>query len=153
MGYAEQQAGGERQGAQVAPCRACEVAKTGVLGPDNVLWAAGIDDSPGFMAPLPCLSIGRRSTLRWPRVSRICRRSDVMGITTRGWSDLGEAAGGGLALPGPHEVVLRRAVGRLLHLDDDVRSSGYRLLLAAGAVDGAPRVTLFDETGQHRRGQ
>ena len=59
-------------------------------------------------------------------MSRICRRSDVMGITTREWSDLGVAAGGGLALPGPHEAVLRRAVGRLLHLDDDVRISGYR---------------------------
>ena len=59
-------------------------------------------------------------------MSRICRRSDVMGITTRGWSDLGVAAGVVLAPPGPHEVVLRRAIGRLLHLDDDVRSSGYR---------------------------
>ena len=76
-----------------------------------------------------------------------------MGITTREWSDLGVAAGGVLALPGPHEVVLRRAVGRLLHLDDDVRISGYRLLLAVGVVDGAPRVRLLDETGQHRRGQ
>ncbi len=74
-----------------------------------------------------------------------------MGITTREWSDLGVAAGVVLAPPGPHEVVLRRAVGRLLHLDDDVRSSGYRSLLAAGAVDGAPRVPLLDEFGQHRR--
>ena len=71
----------------------------------------------------------------------------------RGWSELCEAAGVVLALPGPHEVVLRRAVGRLLHVDDNVRISGYRSLLAAGAVDGAPRVPLLDEFGRHRRVQ
>ena len=86
-------------------------------------------------------------------MSRICVRIDVMDITSRGRSDWCEAAGVVLALPGPHEVVLRRAVGRLLHLDDPIRISGYRSLLAAGAVDGAPRVPLLDEFGRHRRAQ
>ena len=85
-------------------------------------------------------------------MSRICRRIDVMGITTRDWSDLREAAGGVLDPPGPHEVVLRRAIGRLLHLDNPIRISGYRQVLAAGAVDGAPRVRLLNESGQHQRG-
>lgn len=42
------------------------------------------------------------------------------------WSDLLEA-GGVLTLPaGPEERTLRRALGRLLHLDDDVRIRQYR---------------------------
>lgn len=65
----------------------------------------------------------------------------------RGWSELCEAAGVALDPPGPHETVLRRAVGRLLHVDDNVRISGYRSLLTAGAADGAPRVTLLNESG------
>ena len=84
-------------------------------------------------------------------MSRRCRRSDLMGITTRERSDLGEAAGVVLAPPGPHEVVLRRAIGQLLHLDDPIRISGYRSMLALGAVDGAPRVSLLDKFDRHRR--
>ena len=36
----------------------------------------------------------------------------------RSWSDLREAAGLPVAPAGPHEVPLRRGVGRLLHVDD-----------------------------------
>jgi superfamily II DNA or RNA helicase len=39
----------------------------------------------------------------------------------RSWSDLKEAAGLDIADQGPHEIVLRRACGRLLHVDDDER--------------------------------
>jgi superfamily II DNA or RNA helicase/HKD family nuclease len=48
---------------------------------------------------------------------------------TRGWSDLCEAAGVPVATSGPHETPLRRAVGRLLHIDDDERIGVYRRLL------------------------
>lgn len=48
----------------------------------------------------------------------------------RGWSDLFEAAGAPVLPAGPHEKVLRRAVGRLLHIDDYERLSTYRHLLA-----------------------
>jgi hypothetical protein len=50
---------------------------------------------------------------------------------TRGWSDLCEAAGMPVAAPGPHEAPLRRAVGRLLHIDDDERIAAYRRLFEA----------------------
>jgi hypothetical protein len=50
---------------------------------------------------------------------------------TRGWSDLCEAAGMPIARHGAHETPLRKAVGRLLHIDDDERIATYRQLLEA----------------------
>lgn len=47
----------------------------------------------------------------------------------KGWSDLQSDAGLPIAPAGPCEPVLRRAVGRLLHLDDAARIDSYRLLL------------------------
>lgn len=48
----------------------------------------------------------------------------------RSWSDLQEDAGVAVARRGEHETALRRAVGRLTHLDDDQRVRGYAELLA-----------------------
>lgn len=45
------------------------------------------------------------------------------------WSDLLEDAGEPVLPAGPHERVLRRAIGRLLHLDDTERISTYRRFL------------------------
>jgi len=44
----------------------------------------------------------------------------------RGWSDLVQDAGLPVATPGPHEAALRKAVGRMRHVDDAVRLQGYR---------------------------
>ena len=63
----------------------------------------------------------------------------------RGWSDLCVAAGVGVEPEGPAEAALRRSVGRLLHVDDDVRLAGYRDLLSDDAV---PRVDEMDERDQ-----
>lgn len=52
----------------------------------------------------------------------------------RSWSDLCESAGLPTAPPGPNEEQLRRACGRLLHLDDPIRIHGYRRLLASEAA-------------------
>ncbi len=48
---------------------------------------------------------------------------------SRGWSELCEAAGVPVASAGPHEAPLRKAIGRLLHVDDDERIEAYRRLL------------------------
>jgi superfamily II DNA or RNA helicase/HKD family nuclease len=60
----------------------------------------------------------------------------------RGWSDLCTDAGLPLLAAGPHEQKLRRACGRLLHVDDRVRIDAYRGLLAA---TGAPDVEALPE--------
>jgi len=48
----------------------------------------------------------------------------------KSWSDLQQAAGTPVLGAGPAETVLRRAVGRLLHIDDHERIATYRRLLA-----------------------
>jgi superfamily II DNA or RNA helicase/HKD family nuclease len=55
----------------------------------------------------------------------------------RSWSDLCEAADVETHRAGPHEEVLRRAVGRLLHVDDPERLSFARRVLAGGLPDPA----------------
>ena len=66
---------------------------------------------------------------------------DVYG-GNRSWSDLQEAAGLGVAAKGAHETVLRRACGRLLHVDDTVRIGTWKRLLSSSA---APDVAGLDE--------
>ncbi|MBA3656614.1 MAG: DUF3427 domain-containing protein [Gemmatimonadaceae bacterium] len=51
----------------------------------------------------------------------------------RSWSDLREAAGLTIERRGPHEEKLRRACGRLLHVDDRERVTFWRALLASDA--------------------
>ncbi|MEO7555639.1 MAG: DUF3427 domain-containing protein [Acidimicrobiales bacterium] len=46
------------------------------------------------------------------------------------WSDLRAAAGAPVQPAGPNETVLRRAVGRLLHIDDHSRIAAYRHVLS-----------------------
>jgi superfamily II DNA or RNA helicase/HKD family nuclease len=59
----------------------------------------------------------------------------------KSWSDLQQAAGAPVLDRGPAEAVLRRAVGRLLHIDDQDRIGTYRRLLvesSAPAIDSLP---------------
>lgn len=61
---------------------------------------------------------------------------------SRGWSDLCQAAGVPVAPAGPQETPLRKAVGRLLHIDDDERIAAYRGLLTS---DSPPRIAAMSE--------
>lgn len=65
--------------------------------------------------------------------------------SSKSWSDLQAAAGAPVLPEGPHETELRRAVGRLLHIDDDERITTYQHLLTATA---AP---LVDEMPERER--
>ncbi len=59
----------------------------------------------------------------------------------KSWSDLREAAGvSGIAV-GPHEVQLRRAIGRLLHIDDQERIGAYQRILSSPP----PRIDTLSE--------
>lgn len=61
---------------------------------------------------------------------------------SRGWSDLCEAAGVPIAPAGVSEKPLRRALGRLLHIDDDDRIASYRRLLESSTP---PEVSAMPE--------
>ncbi len=57
----------------------------------------------------------------------------------KSWSDLQEAAGAPVRSSGPEEISLRRACGRMLHVDDRERLDEYRRLLqldAPAVLDG-----------------
>ena len=60
----------------------------------------------------------------------------------RSWSDLRADAGLPVAPSGPQETPLRRAIGRLLHVDDMMRIDGYRRLLN---LETAPDPTQLAE--------
>ena len=53
---------------------------------------------------------------------------------SKSWSDLKEDAGLTVAASGPNEPVLRRALGRLLHVDDMMRIEAYRQFLMSDSV-------------------
>jgi superfamily II DNA or RNA helicase/HKD family nuclease len=61
---------------------------------------------------------------------------------SKSWSDLQVAAGAPVLPDGPNETELRRAVGRLLHIDDDERIATYQRLFTATT---APSVDAMSE--------
>ncbi len=61
---------------------------------------------------------------------------------SKSWSDLCEEAGVAILPSGPSEEPLRRACGRLLHVDDPERIQGYQSLLAS---DSVPDPSLLSE--------
>jgi superfamily II DNA or RNA helicase/HKD family nuclease len=67
---------------------------------------------------------------------------DVYKADGQCWSDLRERAGLAVLPAGPVEAELRKAIGRLLHIDDDLRISTYLALLQ---LDTPPDETALDE--------
>jgi superfamily II DNA or RNA helicase/HKD family nuclease len=68
---------------------------------------------------------------------------DVYG-GNKSWSDLRADAGLPVRGPGPHEETLRRACGRLLHVDDLVRIEAYRRWLTADAPPDPDAISGHD---------
>ena len=66
---------------------------------------------------------------------------DDVYANNRSWSELRRAAGLSTAPAGPDEASLLRAIGRLLHVDDDERLSQYRRFLNGGVLDAIDELT------------
>jgi superfamily II DNA or RNA helicase/HKD family nuclease len=66
--------------------------------------------------------------------------SEVYG-GSRGWSDLREAAAVPVLPAGEHEPVMRRGVGRLLHVDDEERIAAYQRFLSMPSAPDVGRLT------------
>ncbi len=60
------------------------------------------------------------------------------------WSDLRSDAGLSMSPPGPEESTLRRACGRLLHVDDRDRIEAYRRFLAQAEPPRPPSLSVRD---------
>lgn len=65
------------------------------------------------------------------------------------WSSLLEEGGIAMLPPGPHEVALRRALGRLLHVDDVARTQSYRALALAQEPSPVSALNLRDRRLLH----
>ena len=66
---------------------------------------------------------------------------DDVYANNRSWSELRRAAGLSTAPAGPDEASLLRAIGRLLHVDDDERLLQYRRFLNGGVLDAIDGLT------------
>ena len=87
----------------------------------------------------------RRDARRVPRETGLELEDIYAG--NHSWSEMRRAAGLPTAAAGPNEDALLRAVGRLLHVDDDERIDAYRALLRATmrAVDRRARASAIND--------
>ena len=90
---------------------------------------------PAKIAELRRIAQGRESVTLAHYLEESGSDLDDVYTNGRSWSDLRAAAGLPQQAPGPEEQNLRRACGRLLHIDDMERIEGYRRLLAAPQRD------------------
>jgi len=67
----------------------------------------------------------------------------------RSWSDLLEAAGADCLQKGPSEATLRRGIGRLLHIDDGVRTTAYQEVASRGDMPQVASLTEHDRRLLH----
>lgn len=99
-------------------------------------WPARVEELRVVHAKYPDVTLSRyleESGLDLP---------DVYDTSGKCWSDLCQAAGVPTASGGPHEAVLRKALGRLLHVDDDERIAFYRGLMESPT---APELAALSE--------
>lgn len=87
------------------------------------------------------------ASARPPRLAEYLEHSgleldDVYSSGNRGWSDLCDDAGVATEPSGPHEAIFRRAIGRLLHVDDEVRLQAWGKLVR---MQNAPKVASMPE--------
>lgn len=87
-------------------------------------WAAKVAELRALVATVPSPSLGQYLDAADLDLEDVYAGS-------RSWSDLQGDAGIATHPSGAREEVVRRAIGRLLHVDDRVRIDGYRRLLRA----------------------
>ena len=102
-------------------------------------WDAKVEELRAVAAAAS--ASGSLPSLRWFLDETGLELDDVYG-GNHSWSELCEAAGLPIAPHGPHEKALRRACGRLLHVDDVERLDAWAGWLAA---DQPPQVGSLSE--------
>jgi hypothetical protein len=90
-------------------------------------WAAKVDELREFARTAEGVSLARM-------LERTGLELEDVYTGDKGWSDLCADAGLEMLRAGPQEEPLRRACGRLLHVDDKPRIDAYRRLLESDAA-------------------
>ena len=85
-------------------------------------WPRKVDELRALAATRPQVSLGDYLRETELEVEDVYQGS-------RSWSDMRADAGLAVLTAGPHEAALRRACGRMLHVDDPVRLDVYRRFL------------------------
>ena len=102
---------------------ASEIVLANIKGAVPSRWAAKAEELRQIAAREPDVTLARY-------LAETGLELDDVYTGPYSWSDLREAAGLPVLAAGPHEAVLRRACGRVLHIDDDARIAAYRRLLS-----------------------
>ncbi len=98
-------------------------------------WPAKVDELRQLRVTMPEISLADYLTESGLELDELYEGG-------RSWSDLLDAVGAPTLPSGPHENVLRRALGRLLHVDDKERTDVYLRFLQG---DSPPEVSLLHE--------
>jgi superfamily II DNA or RNA helicase len=117
---------------------ACEIVLASVKGAVPSIWREKV------VALQQMVESGLAPTLSAYLEESGLELGDVY-VSNRGWSDLLEAAGVQGLPSGPQEKTLRRAVGRLLHVDDLERIHTWRDFLAAEQVPIVRGLSVFNQ--------
>lgn len=100
-------------------------------------WAAKVDELRAFAA-------GANSVSLAGFLKETGLDLDDVYAGNKSWSDLCQDAGLHVHDPGPNEQALRRACGRLLHVDDTARIDAYRRLLASDVAPAPTDLAFID---------
>lgn len=98
-------------------------------------WAEKAEELRKLNAEHPAISLNDFLSLAGLELDDVYRGD-------RGWSDLCEMAGVELLARGPHEELLRRAIGRLRHIDDSERLERYGGWLSQASGPDTSRLSL-----------
>lgn len=98
-------------------------------------WASKVDELVSLRRELPDITLRRYLAETGLELEDIYQGN-------KSWTDLRAAAGSPLKPDGPNEKLLRRGIGRLLHVDDRTRLDAYRTLFAE---DQPPALEMMSE--------
>jgi superfamily II DNA or RNA helicase/HKD family nuclease len=117
--------------------KASEIVLANIRSAVPSRWSAKVEELRGYAKSKP------RPSLAGFLAETGLEPEDIY-VGGKSWSDLCADAGASIFPAGPHEDALRRACGRLLHVDDPARLDAYRRLLAADTAPDLPKISVAD---------
>jgi superfamily II DNA or RNA helicase/HKD family nuclease len=106
-------------------------------------WSAKVSELRALRQDDPTITLG-------PFLTATGLDLDDVYAGGRSWSDLQRDAGAPIRAPGPHEATLRRAIGRLRHVDDPVRLDAWSRLVRSPTPPAFDRLPERDRRLVHQ---